>query len=80
MWGVLQQVVVLGLLSGNNVIRFSPYLDHRVTESTKTRRIIFLCNISTFTYLSSSSFVSDSVGSMSMAVEMGHEQVGGWKP
>ena len=75
---ILENVIVRRLLPSNDVVCLTTYLDHRVTESTKT----LIDGLTDFdsTHRSTSSSVSDSVGSMSMQVEMGQEQVGGWNP
>ena len=77
--GVLEEVVVLGLLASDDLLSFLADLNHGVTEPD------FICQIcpaigNRTTYRSISSSDSDSVGSISIHVEMGQEQVGGWKP
>jgi hypothetical protein len=76
--GVLEQVVVFGLLAGDDVLGLPSNLNHGRTEPgcELIKQPFFLRN----TYLSISSRVSDSVGSISMQVEMGQEHVGGWNP
>ena len=76
MRGILEYVIVSGLFPSDDVFNLSTNLDHRVAEPTrhyKTRQQFVVGKDN----LSSSSNVSDSVGSINIQVVMGHEQVGG---
>lgn len=80
MRGVLQQIVVFRLLSIDDFLRFLTDFDHSIAES-----IVAILSFESGTavknvYLSISSKDSDSVGSINIAVGIGHEQVGGWNP
>ena len=75
---ILEQIVILWLVTRRDLIDFLADLDHGRTEPELSESSNHGCN--RFAYLSSSSSVSDSVGSISIAVEMGHEHVGGWNP
>jgi hypothetical protein len=78
MRSVLKDVVVLGLVSDDDIIDLAPNLDHSITEPMPHQQPCM--QYIRFSYLSISSKVSDSVGSINIQVEMGQEHVGGWKP
>jgi len=79
MGSVLENIIFFGLLAGDNIFGLLANLYHCIAEP---RRRVGSGGFTEehLTYLSISSSVSDSVGSINIHVEMGHEQVGGWKP
>lgn len=82
MGGILEEIVILGLFTSDDIFSFLPDLNHGITEPTEPQinKYIVSEELIFVTYRSSSSKVSDSVGSISIQVWMGQEHVGGWKP
>ncbi len=79
MWRILQNVIIPGLFSRYDLLRLLTNVYHGIAEPFENRTSAYsnIAEIMEISHLSISSNDSDSVGSISIQVEMGHETVGG---